>query len=209
MKVRRFTPRATTVAMCGALMLLAAIPAVASASPEWYVNGSKVTTSQAITETGTTTLKEGDIGISITCNVSKAGTVGHEGSSEITKWTFSSCAQHGLATCESPGLTAGVTPGSTWIMGLTAVGTEIHDLISGTQRSSIKVKCNGTGTTDECIDVPAAFLENHGLNVKAKYVEGKDEKFECNETKKGEAVLTGSEEIATTVNGAPAVLSVK
>jgi hypothetical protein len=205
--VRLFTPRRNkrafpvtsrvhrvVVAVLGVLVLGAATTAVASASPKWYVDGTEVLNAKAITETGSVTLEEPRIGIAFTCNVEKTGTVGPGGSSEITKWTFSSCAERGSAGCHSPGLEAGTSP---WSMELATVGTEIHNLMGKTQRSSIVVKC-GVFRLDTCERVPAEFLTNNRANatVNAQYLRGKDERFECVATKQGEAVLVGTLEIA-------------
>jgi hypothetical protein len=78
--------------------------ASAFASPEWYLNGNKLTESIATTSSGELKMEafDGSATEEWTCKVSGAGTVGTAGKSTVTEQKLTSCkyADHGIEACE-------------------------------------------------------------------------------------------------------------
>ncbi len=83
--------RKVLVVLVAAFALGAVAAASAFASPEWYLNGKKVTESTSVTDKGKINLKVNGEEETVTCSLSGKGTVGPGGTGSVTESKLSEC----------------------------------------------------------------------------------------------------------------------
>jgi hypothetical protein len=158
-------PVAALLVLAGASPALAGTPSVTPAtSIQWLASGSPLTQSLPVEWTGK--LKFQDEKLVINCESTGTGTVAPGGLGEMTKWTFTNCAQvEGCGYEEKPTLEALGLP---WHTELTGSAENIIDSGSGSN-PRFKFKCISSGekVNEECeLEAkPVAALTNTKTGV--------------------------------------------
>ncbi len=136
--------------VAGVLALGLVVPALASASPEWYLGGTPITSNTAISWTGSLELEvSSGLGLTVRakCEDSGSGLAKTHGAGEEKAWTFT-CTN--LAECPSPSLEAKALP---WTTQLFSSEGKIFQEIGegGLEAKSIRLTCKSTEKrTVEC-----------------------------------------------------------